>query len=181
VSASRPGRSLPPGKGPVPTVQEARWAPGSALDRRGKFRPHRDSIPDRPAHSQPLYRLSYPALCCHCRGLLKSPGTNWSKYFIFSHSVTFFFLYVFFFRVSLSFHTPLSSDGYILRNFTRNYQITLRHIFWDGSPLLIATASTSSLTKYSRDHDDSRHQDQGAVNSADNVQFPRSSLAHCLT
>ena len=26
--ASRPGRSLPPGKDPVPIVQEAGWAPG---------------------------------------------------------------------------------------------------------------------------------------------------------
>ena len=27
----------------------------------GKSRPHRDSIPDRPARSQLLYRMSYPA------------------------------------------------------------------------------------------------------------------------
>jgi len=27
----------------------------------GKYRPHRDSIPDRSARSQSLYRLSYPA------------------------------------------------------------------------------------------------------------------------
>ena len=27
----------------------------------GKSRPHRDSIPNHPAHSQSLYRLSYPA------------------------------------------------------------------------------------------------------------------------
>jgi len=27
----------------------------------GKSRPHRDSTPDRPARSQSLYRLSYPA------------------------------------------------------------------------------------------------------------------------
>jgi len=27
-SASRPGRSLPPGKDPVPIVQEAGWTPG---------------------------------------------------------------------------------------------------------------------------------------------------------
>ena len=32
----------------------------------GKSRPHRDSILDRPAHSQSLYRLSYPAhIACH--------------------------------------------------------------------------------------------------------------------
>jgi hypothetical protein len=28
-SESRPGRSLPPGKDPVPIVQEVGWAPGS--------------------------------------------------------------------------------------------------------------------------------------------------------
>ena len=33
----------------------------AGLDRCGKSHPHRDSIPDRPASSQSLYRLSYPA------------------------------------------------------------------------------------------------------------------------
>ena len=49
-----------PGKDPVPIVQEAGWAPGSVLTG-WKSRPHRDSIPDRPARSELLYRLSYPA------------------------------------------------------------------------------------------------------------------------
>ena len=49
-----------PGKDPVPIAQEAGWAPG-LLWTGGKSRPHRDSIPDRPARSQSLYRLSYPA------------------------------------------------------------------------------------------------------------------------
>ena len=35
--------------------------PRAGLDRCGKSRPHQDSIPDRPARSQSLYRLSYPA------------------------------------------------------------------------------------------------------------------------
>ena len=48
------------GKGPVPIVQEAGWAPGPVWTS-GKSRPHRDSIPDRQARSQSLYRLSYPA------------------------------------------------------------------------------------------------------------------------
>jgi len=48
------------GKGPVPIVQEAGWAPGPVWTG-GKSRPHRDSIPGRPARSQSLYRLSYPA------------------------------------------------------------------------------------------------------------------------
>jgi hypothetical protein len=49
-SAARPGRTLPPGKDPVPIVQEAGWAPGPVWTG-GKSRPHRDSIPDRPARS----------------------------------------------------------------------------------------------------------------------------------
>jgi len=48
------------GKDTVPVVQEAGCAPGPV--RTGeKSRPHRVSIPDRPARSQSLYRLSYPA------------------------------------------------------------------------------------------------------------------------
>ena len=47
-------------KDPVPILQEAWWAPGRVWTG-GKSRPHRDSIPDRPARSQSLYRLSYPA------------------------------------------------------------------------------------------------------------------------
>ena len=36
-SAARPGRTLPPGKDPVPFVQEAGWAPGPVWTG-GKFR-----------------------------------------------------------------------------------------------------------------------------------------------
>ena len=50
----------PPGKAPVPILQEPGWAPGP-VGRGGKSRPHTDSIPDRPARSQSLYRLSYTA------------------------------------------------------------------------------------------------------------------------
>jgi hypothetical protein len=59
-SAARSGRTLPNGKDPVPIVQEAGWAPGPVWTG-GKSRLHRDSIPNRPARSQSLYRLSYPA------------------------------------------------------------------------------------------------------------------------
>jgi len=54
---------LPPGKDPVPVVQEAGWGPGPVWTG-GKSRPHRDSIPERPTRSQSLYRLSYRALYC---------------------------------------------------------------------------------------------------------------------
>jgi len=59
-SAAGSGRTLPPGKTRVPILQEAGWAPGPVWTGE-KFRPHRDSIPDRPARSQSLYRLSYRA------------------------------------------------------------------------------------------------------------------------
>jgi len=60
VVSSTPRPHFTPGKDPVPTVQEAGWAPGPVWTG-GKSRSHRDSIPDRPAYSQSLYRLSYPA------------------------------------------------------------------------------------------------------------------------
>jgi len=64
-SAARPGRTLPREKDPVPILQEAGWAPGPVWTV-GKSRPKRDSIPDRPARSQSLYRPSYPAHKCVC-------------------------------------------------------------------------------------------------------------------
>jgi len=56
-----------PGKDSVPILQEAGWAPGPVWTG-VKSRPHRDSILDRPARSQSLYRLSYPGhsfVYCH--------------------------------------------------------------------------------------------------------------------
>ena len=49
-SAARTGRTLPPGKEPVPILQEAGWAPGPVWTG-GRSRSHRDSIQDRPARS----------------------------------------------------------------------------------------------------------------------------------
>ena len=54
------GRTLPPGKNPVPILQEAGWAPGPVWTG-GKSRPYRDSIPDHPARILSLYRLSHRA------------------------------------------------------------------------------------------------------------------------
>jgi len=62
VVSSTPRSHFTPGKDPVPILQEAEWAPGPVWTG-GKSRPQRDSIPDRPARSQSLYRLSYPAHC----------------------------------------------------------------------------------------------------------------------
>ena len=58
--SSTPRPHFTPGKDPVPILQEAGWAPGPVWTG-GKSRPHRDSIPDRPARSQSLYQLNYPA------------------------------------------------------------------------------------------------------------------------
>ena len=58
--SSTPRPHFTPGKDPVPILQEAGWAPGPVLTG-GKARSHWDSIPDRPARSQLLYRLSYRA------------------------------------------------------------------------------------------------------------------------
>ena len=49
-----------PGKDPVLIVQEAGWIPGPVW-MGGESRPHWDSIPDSPASSRSLYRLSYSA------------------------------------------------------------------------------------------------------------------------
>jgi len=70
-SVARPGRTLPPGQGPVLILQEAGWVPGPVWTC-GKSRPHRDSIPDRPARTSvaipselpgPLLLVSYLDNC----------------------------------------------------------------------------------------------------------------------
>ena len=60
VVSSTPRPHFTPGKDTVHILQEAGWAPGSVWTG-GKSRPHWDSIPDRPARNQSLYRLSYRA------------------------------------------------------------------------------------------------------------------------
>ena len=49
-SVSTPRPHFTPGKDPVPILQDAGWAPGPVWTGE-KSRPHRDSIPDRPARS----------------------------------------------------------------------------------------------------------------------------------
>ena len=50
-----------PGKDPVPIVQEAVWAPGTVWTSAETLVPTGIRSPDRPARSQLLYRLRYPA------------------------------------------------------------------------------------------------------------------------
>jgi len=56
-----------PGKEPVPLLQEAGWAPGPVWTG-GKSRPHRDSIPDRPACSSVAKPTELPGLRIQKRG-----------------------------------------------------------------------------------------------------------------
>jgi len=60
VVSSTPRPHFTPGKDPVPILHEVGWAPGPIGTGR-KSRPHWESIPNRPARIQPLYRLNYPS------------------------------------------------------------------------------------------------------------------------
>jgi len=51
---------FPPGKDPVPIVQETGWAPGLVWTGAENLAPTGIRSPDRPARSQSLYRLCYP-------------------------------------------------------------------------------------------------------------------------
>ena len=52
---------LTPKKDPVPIVQEAGWTPGPVWTGAENLVPTGIRSPDRPARSQSLYRLRYPA------------------------------------------------------------------------------------------------------------------------
>jgi len=66
-----------PGKDPVPIVQEAGWAPVSVWTDAENLAPTGIRSPDRPARSQSLYRLCYPA---HIRWIWMAPRqlASWS-------------------------------------------------------------------------------------------------------
>ena len=51
---------LPPGKNPVPIVQEAGWELGPVWSGAENLVHHRDSIAGPSSRSESLYRLSYP-------------------------------------------------------------------------------------------------------------------------
>ena len=70
-STPRPGR-LYPGEDPVPTVQEAGWAPGLVWTSAENLAPAGIRSPDRPTRSQSLYRLRYPAHFFPLRFLTKT-------------------------------------------------------------------------------------------------------------
>jgi hypothetical protein len=75
MSASRPGRSLPPEKDPVPIVQEDGLAPGPVWTGAENVVPTGIRSPDRPARNQSLYRLRYPAhMCIYSSRITYAPG-----------------------------------------------------------------------------------------------------------
>ena len=61
---------LYPQKNPVPTVQEAGWAPRPVWTDAENLAPTRIRSPDRPASSQSLYQLCYPAHVGTCRSVI---------------------------------------------------------------------------------------------------------------
>jgi hypothetical protein len=62
VISSTPPPHFTPGKDLVPIVQEAGWAPGPVWTGAENVAPPTGiQSPDRPARSQSLYRLIYPA------------------------------------------------------------------------------------------------------------------------
>jgi len=72
-----------PGKGPVPIVQVAGWAPWTVWTCAENLTPTGIRSPDRSARSQLLYRLRYPAPRNHRHMLIKAfpltVTTWWSK------------------------------------------------------------------------------------------------------
>ena len=66
VVSSTPRPHFTPGERPGTHFTGGWVGPQDRSGRGGKSRRHRDSMPDRPARSKSLYRLSYPA---HIQGL----------------------------------------------------------------------------------------------------------------
>jgi len=79
-SAARAGRTLPPGKTRYPLYRRLGEATGPVWTG-GKSRLYRDSIPDSPARSQSLYRLSYRPKTRRWENILK--GKNPKVVFLF--------------------------------------------------------------------------------------------------
>ena len=121
--SSTPRPHFTPGKDTVPILQEAGWAPGPVWTG-GKSRPHRDSIPDLPAHSQSLHRLSYPAHNYECSSRfylktnLQQPYTRLAKNTDIIQS-TVLPLKWFFFSGNFSLETDTTISKYAVRNLLR--------------------------------------------------------------
>jgi len=75
VVSRTPRPHFTPGKDPVPILQEAGWAPGPVWTG-GKSRPHRDSIPDRPARSS----VAVPTELPDAQYIYVKVKVKWSRY-----------------------------------------------------------------------------------------------------
>jgi len=74
VVSSTPGSHFTPGKDPVSILRNAGWASGPVWTG-GKTRPHRDSIPDRPARSAvaiPTELPGPPSLIVICKIIIRN-------------------------------------------------------------------------------------------------------------
>jgi hypothetical protein len=81
--AARSGRILPPGKTRDPLYRRLGGPPGPVWTG-GKSLPHRNSIPDRPARSQSLYPLSYPAQSLPCKPYVNSGHLRGEPFYSFN-------------------------------------------------------------------------------------------------
>ena len=79
VVSNTPRPHFTPRKDHVPILHETEWTPGPIWTT-GKSRSHRDSIPDRPARSQSIYRLSYPAITWEYRNKITKLNVTVKKW-----------------------------------------------------------------------------------------------------
>ena len=90
MHSSTPRPHFTPGKDPVPILQKAGWAPGPVWTG-GKYLPHRDSIPDRPARSSVAIptELPGPNMCVLLvLNYLHSPNKTGAVWLSLVHFVT---------------------------------------------------------------------------------------------
>jgi hypothetical protein len=123
--ASHPGRSLPPGKTPVPIVQEAVWAPGLVWTGAENLAPTGIRSPDRPTRNQSLYRLSYPAHIPRKKGQLNPLNAELNPIcYLLALLGTHHFLYVSRIRVKLLTLRLLMSYGAPILDVSRSHTTT---------------------------------------------------------
>ena len=98
-SASRPGRSLPPGRTRYPILQEAGWTPSPVWIGAENLTPTWIRSPDPPARNQSLYRLSYPAHQFTLYGLLTlnllAPTTVGARINPWATNVIYIYIYIY--------------------------------------------------------------------------------------
>jgi len=110
-SVSLLGRSLPAGKTQYPLYRRLRGAPGPVSTGAENLATTRFRSPNRPARSQSLYRLRYPAnLCTNKLYLLRLTQHR----VIVVQSVTFSFIFLYLLFCTLHFNIMQTKGHYIL-------------------------------------------------------------------